>query len=281
MWMAGRLVDQHHAAVGYPVEIGVVIGTGDKPVLAAAQDQRRHIDAVQPMDELRIMHERRPAIESLGFRPARQNGQFLVALAVVGERRVARIDEFGACAFCRLQHVEIDEIPVLDPADLDAVGRGQHQPPEACGGAHSYLAGDPAPETGPREDNVFQAHGLQQIEIEIGKIIDRTEMPWPLVTAEAGMERGDHLEACAQQAEVVAGVPIRPRARMQEEQRTPAAGAQHVGCHAAQTQAFQTGLCCHVTLSDPQHVHLCELVPNVDQFGRESRRKRRLCGSWR
>ena len=80
----------------------------------------------------------------------------------------------------------------LAVADLDADGVRQDEPRKARSGFHRDLCGDPGTEGYTDQCDIAQIELIEQIEIEIREIVDRTHALGQFGTAETRMRRGDN-----------------------------------------------------------------------------------------
>ena len=87
------------------------------------------------------------------------------------------------------------------------------------------------PNDTPTSDRIAQVHRLQQIEIEIGEIVDRGHVLRLLGAAEARMRRRDHARLRGELLEH-RRVGLDADAGMEEQQRPPGAGLDHLDAHA-------------------------------------------------
>ena len=86
----------------------------------------------------------------------------------------------------------IDDVALLAVAELDPDCVGQHQVRNALGRFDRDLRRDPSTERHAREDHVAQVERVHDIEVEIGKIVDRGHGARQLAASEARMGRRDH-----------------------------------------------------------------------------------------
>ncbi len=104
---------------------------------------------------------------------------------------------------------DVRNVTGLPIADLDAHGSHQNEAGQAVGTLDGHLGRDPSTERGADHHHVAQIARGQQVEVEIGEIVDRVDAVNVRRMTEAGMRRGKHLAVRGQQ--VQKGV-VRPEA---------------------------------------------------------------------
>ena len=216
--MAG-LGDPLEAGIGQcPAELLAVVWQNDA-VLFAPDDQGRHAHPVQPAAQAGIVHVRAPAIECRRRPVAGDRGCLgVVELAVV--RRMPRIEKGSAQQLVGRQRIDVADVALFAPAELDAQRVDQHEAADAFDRADAHFERDPAAERRADEHDVLQPLLLDQVEVEIGQVMDGTEIFGPLGPAEPGVTRGEHSPAPRQ--------PVQERAVLRkivapvQEQQRPA-----------------------------------------------------------
>ncbi len=165
----------------------------------APEKQSRDPDAVQPMPEPRIVHVGRPAEARARLAIARRRERTLLRQARVVALRFCRI---GPCERVELglrDRPDIDDVAGLAVADLHADGIGEDQMGQPVGVLRRDFAGDPAADPDADDQHVAQVHRLQQVEIEIRKLVDACDALGQRRVPETGMGGRDQPSAARQQ----------------------------------------------------------------------------------
>ena len=178
---------------------------------------------MQPAAQLGIVHIRRPGVARGGFAVA-GGGQHLTVrhrLVVVGADGRIEIGELDE--FLLGDRVDVDDVASLAIADLDADRVGQHEVRDPGRRLDRHLGRDPAAERHADDHGVAQIELIEQVEVEIGEVVDGVERPRLLRAAEARVHRRQHPRARRQPIEHRRG-RLDADAGMQEQQR-PAGAA--------------------------------------------------------
>src|SRR6185369_15060753 len=116
---------------------------------------------------------------------------------------------------------DVDDVTRVPCADLDADRIGKHEMRKPGRRLDRNLCRDPGAERYPDNDRVLEVEVIEQIEVEIGEVVDGGERLRLLGVAEARMARCDH--ACMPGKLVDGGgVAIEPDAGMEEQKRPTA-----------------------------------------------------------
>ena len=183
-------------APGISLLIGERVLLREHAVVVAPDQQGRHVDAVQPFGQIRIVAARLPG--DLGdrgavlqrdvfqFRPQRACddvvGLFLIVKEVAQPLLVAAQER----------------IELLDAGDMETGGAGQRERGQPLRAAHGELRGDPAAERQPDQVDVLEFQLVEQVEIEIGEVVDVIEPVRRVGFAKARMFRRDDVELLRQ-----------------------------------------------------------------------------------
>ena len=90
-------------------------------------------------------------------------------------------------------HVEeIGEVALFAAGELHADRRDEHQLGEPRATAHAHLERDPSAERRADQNHVVELQLVEQIEIEVGEIVDRSDVGRSGRRTVAGMPRRDH-----------------------------------------------------------------------------------------
>ena len=89
---------------------------------------------------------------------------------------------------------------------------------QPCGRLDCDLGGDPGPERDADHDGVLEVELIDEVEIEIGEVVDGGESPRLLGIAEARMARRNHAGMLGELVDD-GGVAIEPDAGMEEQKR--------------------------------------------------------------
>ncbi len=167
--------------------IGVGVFHREHPVVGAPHDQGRHVDPVQPFAQVRIVGARLPRelrggdpvlhIDVFEFRTQQPRDH------LVGARRV--MEEIADALLVAAQ----EEVDLLGARHMDAGGADQRQRREPVGVADRKLGGDPAAERRPDEMDAVEIELLEEVEIEVGEVVDGIEPVRRIAVVEARMLR--------------------------------------------------------------------------------------------
>ncbi len=171
--------------------IGGGVFRGHQPVLRAADEQRRPVDAVQPVLELGIVHvgfpgdqrERLPvarAREQLGVGQLARVRPPLLRLGV--EQRVELVLRHG---------VDVGNVEPVDRPDLDADGAISTSLSMSRGALGRELGRGPAADRMADQQDVGEIEPADQFEIEVREVVDRVDPDRQARPAEARMHRRD------------------------------------------------------------------------------------------
>src|SRR5262249_6005605 len=114
-----------------------------------------------------------------------------------------------------------DDVTRVAGADLDADRVGKHKVREPRGRLDRDLGCYPGPERDADHDCVLEVELVEQIEIEIGEVVDGGERLRLLGVAKARMARRDHAGTLGELVNE-GSVAIEPDARMKEQKRPTA-----------------------------------------------------------
>src|SRR5437667_2953719 len=101
------------------------------------------------------------------------------------------IEKGSSKKFVGWKRVDVGDIALLAPAELDAKRVDQNEMPDTRDGADAHFERDPSAERRTDDHDIAEALPLEQIEIEIGEIVDGTKPVGPFRGAEPRMPRRD------------------------------------------------------------------------------------------
>ena len=173
------------------LRIGRQVIRGHQAVARAAHEQRRHVSPMQPMLELRIVHPRLPRQQRQRLAVADHDGQFLIR-----HLREIRLHPRGIVeqqlARLVLRHREnIRDVELVRAADLDADRSDHDQTANALRRLGGHLSRDPAADRAARDIDHIELETIQQLEIEMGDIVDAVEPVRQAGPTKAGMRGHD------------------------------------------------------------------------------------------
>ena len=215
--MAGALDRLEPRALDQRAEAAAVF-LGQDAVGRAPQEQGRQTKPVQPVLELRIMHVRRPSKPGVRLPVARGGQRHIVRQILVVDLAELGIEIGERVELVRQQRPDVDDVAGLAVADFHADGVRHHdlrQPGVVLGGD---LGGKPAAQSDADDEHVAKIELLEQVEIEVGEVIDRCHALGKLRAAEARMRWRDHAAAAGKLGQHRRR-RIDPDARMQEQDR--------------------------------------------------------------
>ena len=180
------------------------VGRLGKPVRLSPEHQRRQIDPMQPALQARIVQVWPPTIVGEHVALARE---FLELAG--GHRRVARRMSLPVGEKHRegldVGHVEeIGEVALFPAGELHAHRRDEDQLGEPRVIAHAHLERNPSAEGRADENHVVELQLVEEIEIEVGQIVDRSEVGRTGRCTVAWMARRNHAPLLCE------GVEMRP-----------------------------------------------------------------------
>ena len=187
-------------------------------VVVAPDDQRRHVDAVQPLAQMRIVEPRLPG--EVGGRE-----RFLIAMSPCSSRERLSEPLLGKALID--EQVARRALPATTGTDRPSatpltwmpaapISVSVRKPARA---AHRDFGRDPAAERIADQMEPVEAERLDEVEIEIGKVAELIEPVRRVGAAETRMLRHDHVVALRQ--------------RLHERQPDAGAAARHAGTAAA------------------------------------------------
>src|SRR5712675_150593 len=168
------------------------VGRLGKPVRLSPEHQRRQIDPMQPALQARIVQVWSPTIVGEHVALARE---FLELAG--GHRCVARRISLPVREKHRecldVGHVEeIGEVALFPAGELHAHRRDEDQLAEPRVIAHAHLERNPSAERRADENHVVELELVEEIEIEVGQIVDRSEVSRTRRRTIAWMARRNH-----------------------------------------------------------------------------------------
>src|SRR6516165_36484 len=188
-------VDRLEARAGNGGAIGATIILTENAIMRSQQKQGRNTDAVQPSLKLWIVHVGRPGVAGDCLAVASSAANLIlrhrpvVTLADIGIA-VSNVEEIG------FGHGEdVGDVAMLAVAYLDAHRVGQDEMGDPGGGFDGDLGCDPAAERDTGDDNAPEIELIEEIEVEIGKVVDAVERFRRLRSAETRMGRNNQAHA--------------------------------------------------------------------------------------
>src|SRR6266852_5543556 len=91
-----------------------------------------------------------------------------------------------------------ERIDLVYPVDVKAGGADQGERGKPAGITHRDLRGDPAAKRDADQMDTVEIERCEEVEVEIGEVMDSVEPIWGIGFAEARMLRSDHLEPCSE-----------------------------------------------------------------------------------
>src|SRR5205807_3854551 len=99
-------------------------------VVFPPDDQCRHANPVQPLAEARIVHIGTPAVERRGRPVAHDRGELVFVELAVIRYRACRIEKGSSKKFVGWKRVDVGDIALFAPAELDAKRVDQNEMPD-------------------------------------------------------------------------------------------------------------------------------------------------------
>src|SRR5438477_5793936 len=162
----------------------------------------------------------------------------IIELRIVGDE-AGRIGEGAAQHLIGRQGVDVGDVTLLAVAEFDAERVDQHEAAYAGGRAHRGLEGKPAAKGRADQRRIMQVEAFDQVEIEIGDVVDTAEPRRARRRVETGMARRDDPAMLRQPVEKRA-VLCDIVAAMQKQQRRPGAGDQCLDRYPGDLDAFHS-----------------------------------------
>ena len=85
--------------------------------------------------------------------------------------------------------VNVGNVALFAPAEFDAESVDQHETVDPLDAADAHLQRDPSAKGRADQRHILEILPVEQVEIEVGEIVDGAEAIRPLGAAEAGMPR--------------------------------------------------------------------------------------------
>ena len=181
---------------------------------------------MQPLEKTGVVHIGAPAVERCRCSVTGNRGGLLVAECGIIRRDASRVEKRAPKVLSAWQRVDIGDVALLAPAKLDANRVDQHEPSDPLEATHAHLERDPPAERGTDQNHISEIPPIQQVEIEVGEIVDGTEAVRPLGPTEAGMPGchyppapGQTLEEVSMLREIVTTVQKKQRTAVSRSQR--------------------------------------------------------------
>jgi len=194
-------------------------------VVRAPQDERGDPDTVQPRPELRVVHVRIPREERGRLAVARHRRQLLLGQRFVVAQPHRGIAERQLLPPASRRGKNVEDVALVASAEFRADRPDQDEARQALAGLGRDLRCDPAAERGTDDDQVAQVELLDQVEVEIRHVVDRTHALGQLRVPESGMRRGDHLRLAREQLDETLRA-VNADVRMEKEDGAPLPSAE-------------------------------------------------------
>jgi len=133
---------------------------------------------------------------------------------------------------------------LLATADLDADGVAEHEVGEPGGALDRDLRRDPSAERDADQRDLCKIERMDEVEIEIGEVVDAIEGFGRLRAAEPGMDRGEEARLCGKPFEN-GSVRVDADARMQEKERAALATFHYFDLDAVDADRSNPDWLCH------------------------------------
>src|SRR3984893_12952569 len=234
--MAGA-VDGLEARAGNSGAIGAAVVLTENAIIHSPQKQRRNADTMQPSLELWIMHVGRPGVTgdrlAIAGRAAHLilRHRLVVPLADVGIA-VSDLEKIGFS-----YGEDVRNVALLAAAHLDAHGIGQNEMGNPGGGFDRDLGRDPPAKRDTRDDNALEIELIEEIEVEIGEVVDGVERFRRLRSAETRMRRSDQAHARREPGED-GSAGLDADAGMEKQERRSFSALDHLNADAANTECL-------------------------------------------
>ena len=161
---------------------------GNSRSLVAPDQQRRHVDPVQPFVQVRDRSRAaaRPAWRwSCGSSGRRPRAPAAATRAIIASAQLLIVEQVADALLVVAQ----EGVDLRHALDMDAGGADQRQRGEPAGVAHRKLGRDPAAERDADQMDAVEIELVEEVEIEVGEVGDGVEPVRRVGGAEARMLR--------------------------------------------------------------------------------------------
>jgi Asp-tRNA(Asn)/Glu-tRNA(Gln) amidotransferase A subunit family amidase len=235
--MMARLRDQLEARAGNRAGVRLAVGRRDDSVRFAPEHQRARLDRAQPALQLRVVHVRMPAVAAKRFPVARTRDELRVFHRIEVGREALRIVPAAGDHFTRVPVEDVENVGGFAIAHLDAQGVDKDQSVDSRRTLQRDLGREPAAERQSHECETRRREPVDELDVELHKIVDRTKIVGTRGAAETRMRRRDDLRIVRKSADE-RGARLDVLESVQHEQGLSRTASQHFELDAGDRHAI-------------------------------------------